>query len=182
MYIQACLLWGKQSSCVGSKLRLFIHLPKKNKNVAPLQPTGQRGKYFIIMIITWWIACLYIEILHNRYLIYDKIRTDDNTEIIWHTFLCNLLRDVNIVIINRVWSSNYSNKSIGHAFGTRHTFIGLSKLSSLDFNFCIRSEGTERKTVCTLQWRHNGSDNVSNHRRLDCSLKRWLRRSSKKTS
>ena len=34
----------------------------------------------------------------------------------------------------------------------------------------------------TLQWRHNGHDGVSNHRRLDCLLNRLFRRSSKKTS
>ena len=34
----------------------------------------------------------------------------------------------------------------------------------------------------TLQWRHNESDGVSNHRRLDCLLNRLFRRRSKKTS
>ena len=34
----------------------------------------------------------------------------------------------------------------------------------------------------TLQWRHNGSDKVSNHRRLGCLLYRLFRRRSKKTS
>ena len=34
----------------------------------------------------------------------------------------------------------------------------------------------------TLQWRHNEHDNVSNHRRLDCSLNRLFRRRSKKKS
>ena len=34
----------------------------------------------------------------------------------------------------------------------------------------------------TLQWRHNESDGVSNHRRLDCLLHRLFRRRSKKTS
>ena len=33
-----------------------------------------------------------------------------------------------------------------------------------------------------LQWRHNERDGVSNHRRLDCLLKRLFRRRSKKTS
>ena len=32
----------------------------------------------------------------------------------------------------------------------------------------------------SLQWRHNQRDGVSNHRRLDCSLNRLLRRRSKK--
>ena len=33
-----------------------------------------------------------------------------------------------------------------------------------------------------LQWRHNQSDGVSNHQRLDCLLNRSFRRRSKKTS
>ena len=34
----------------------------------------------------------------------------------------------------------------------------------------------------TLQWRHNGPDYVSNHRRCDCLLNRLVRRRAKKTS
>ena len=34
----------------------------------------------------------------------------------------------------------------------------------------------------SLQWRHNGRDGVSNHRRLDCLLNFFFRRRSKKTS
>ena len=34
----------------------------------------------------------------------------------------------------------------------------------------------------TLQWRHNGHDNVSNHQPRDCLLNRLFRRISKKTS
>ena len=33
-----------------------------------------------------------------------------------------------------------------------------------------------------LQWRHNGSDGVSNRQRYDCFLNRLFRRRSKKTS
>ena len=35
---------------------------------------------------------------------------------------------------------------------------------------------------CTLQWRHNGRDVISNHRRLDCVLNGLFRRKSKRTS
>ena len=35
---------------------------------------------------------------------------------------------------------------------------------------------------CTLQWRHNELDCVSNHRHLDCLLNHLFRRRSKKTS
>ena len=41
---------------------------------------------------------------------------------------------------------------------------------------------TARHTVCSLQWRHNGRDSVSNHRRLHCLLNRLFRRRSKKAS
>ena len=34
----------------------------------------------------------------------------------------------------------------------------------------------------SLQWRHNGCDDVSNCRRLECLFNRWFRRRSKKTS
>ena len=36
--------------------------------------------------------------------------------------------------------------------------------------------------LTALQWRHNGRDNVSNHRRRHCLLNCWLRHRSKKTS
>ena len=39
-----------------------------------------------------------------------------------------------------------------------------------------------RRTVDTLQWRHNGRDSVSNHQPHDCLLNRLFRRRSKKTS
>ena len=35
---------------------------------------------------------------------------------------------------------------------------------------------------CSLQWRHNGRDSVSNHQPYDCLLNRLFRRRSKKTS
>ena len=36
--------------------------------------------------------------------------------------------------------------------------------------------------LCSLQWRHNGRDSVSNHQPHDCLLNRLFRRRSKKTS
>ena len=38
------------------------------------------------------------------------------------------------------------------------------------------------KSIKTLQWRHNGPDGVSNHRRYDCLVNCLVRRRSKKTS
>ena len=43
-------------------------------------------------------------------------------------------------------------------------------------NFAIRD------ILWSLQWRHNGCDGVSKHRRLDCVLNRLFRRRSKNTS
>ena len=40
----------------------------------------------------------------------------------------------------------------------------------------------ECKCDCTLLWRHNGRDRVSNHQPHDCLLNRLFRRKSKKTS
>ena len=44
------------------------------------------------------------------------------------------------------------------------------------------SQQTPHSSPVTLQWRHNGRDDVSNHQRHDCLLKRLFRRRSKKTS
>ena len=46
---------------------------------------------------------------------------------------------------------------------------------------CI-SYGTYSVYGTTLQWRHNGSDSVSNHQPHDCLLNHLFRRRSKKTS
>ena len=46
----------------------------------------------------------------------------------------------------------------------------------------ILAHATAGNLVCPLQWRHNGHDGVSNHRRLNCLLNRLYRRKSKKTS
>ena len=46
----------------------------------------------------------------------------------------------------------------------------------------IRRSKASFASVCTLQWRHNVRDDVSNHRRLDCLHNRVFRHRSKKTS
>ena len=46
----------------------------------------------------------------------------------------------------------------------------------------ILAHATAGNLVCPLQWRHNGHDGVSNHRRLDYLLNRLYRRRPKKTS
>ena len=42
--------------------------------------------------------------------------------------------------------------------------------------------GTHTYFDYTLQWRHNERDDISNHRRFDCFLKRLYRHNSKKSS
>ena len=49
----------------------------------------------------------------------------------------------------------------------------------------LEKRGTHHDLDCMdniLQWRHNGHDGISNHRRSDCSLNSLFRRRSKKTS
>ena len=57
--------------------------------------------------------------------------------------------------------------------------MSLSTVAEITFwrnNDCMLSGQS------SLQWRHNGRDGVSNHRRLDCPFHRLFRRRSKKTS
>ena len=57
------------------------------------------------------------------------------------------------------------------------------KIDKLDFR-CqhIPRQPSQTKHTCSLQWRHNGRDGVSNHQHHDCLLNRSFRRRSKKTS
>ena len=64
------------------------------------------------------------------------------------------------VVWNWFWSHKMKNRRV---IIKKHVYMLLS----------IRS---------ALQWRHNGRDGVSNHRRLDCLLSHWFRRRSKNTS
>ena len=56
--------------------------------------------------------------------------------------------------------------------------VSLLELRLLYLYASLRLEWTES----SLQWRHNGLDNVSNHQPRDCLLNRLFRRRSKKTS
>ena len=58
-----------------------------------------------------------------------------------------------------------------------YNFNNNMYIYNINFIMLIRTLGT-----VALQWRHNERDGVSNHRRLDCLLKRLFRRRSKKTS
>ena len=68
--------------------------------------------------------------------------------------------------------------------GTDHT--GLTVSLNLPLATLGHMKGTQtgssKKLRFKLQWRHNGRNGVSNHRRLDCLLNRVFRRKSKKTS
>ena len=62
-----------------------------------------------------------------------------------------------------------------------YRIINLSKLFGL--NFPVHRETSQVFHLDkTSQWRHSERDGVTNHRRLDCLLKRYFRRRSKKTS
>ena len=50
------------------------------------------------------------------------------------------------------------------------------------FTWEDNDRGPGIKPCLTLQWRHNGRDDVSNHQPHDCLLNRLFRRRSKKTS
>ena len=54
------------------------------------------------------------------------------------------------------------------------TILLETSLTADDFH-CVAS-------ICSLQWRHNDHDGVSNHQPHGCLLKRLFRRRSKKTS
>ena len=63
-----------------------------------------------------------------------------------------------------------ADKNDHHIIQTKHNWVK---------NVCI-IPGMYCK--CSLQWRHNGRDGVSNHQPHDCLLNRLFRRRSKKTS
>ena len=48
--------------------------------------------------------------------------------------------------------------------------------------FRLKRWDTDAIWMCTLQWRHNGRDRVSNHQPRNCLLNGLFRRRSKKTS
>ena len=53
---------------------------------------------------------------------------------------------------------------------------------SLPFWRHCNEQSDLQNTCCPLQWRHNGTDSVSNHQPHDCLPNRSFRRRSKKTS
>ena len=52
------------------------------------------------------------------------------------------------------------------------------------FWFCYKIflKALGKKAICTLPWRHNGRDSISNHQPYDCLLNRLFRRRWKETS
>ena len=65
-------------------------------------------------------------------------------------------------------------------------FLIYDRSNSSSFEHCAeylcRNSSHVQLWMWTLQWRHNGNDNVSNHQPHDCLLSRLFRRISKKTS
>ena len=65
---------------------------------------------------------------------------------------------------------------------TRRILIDRPIQLQFSRNSWWRENGGYWGLVCPLPWRHDGRNGVSNHRFLDCLLKRLFRRSLKKTS
>ena len=62
------------------------------------------------------------------------------------------------------------------------TFHHNNEHRTIDLGACVLLMRAGIMPGLSLQWRHNGHENVSNYRRLDCLLSRLFRRKSKKTS
>ena len=66
---------------------------------------------------------------------------------------------------------------------TSHRWIPLTKTNDSELWYPFWSapgQPVEQKSSDALQWRHNGSDSVSNHQLHDCFLNRRFRHRSKK--
>ena len=70
------------------------------------------------------------------------------------------------------WKKRWSEQSGGRRFET----------PSLPFWRHCNEQSDLQNACCPLQWRHNGTDSVSNHQPHDCLPNRFFRRRSKKTS
>ena len=65
----------------------------------------------------------------------------------------------------------------------RITYLVICKITkTMPIHHGCDSREYTRILIETLQWRYNGHDCASNHRRLHCLLNCWFRRMSKKTS
>ena len=67
-----------------------------------------------------------------------------------------------------------------------HSFVSIFCVTSPIASYIKKQLDLLTKTLwhmsCSLLWRHNGHDSVSNHQPYDCLLNRLFRRRSKKTS
>ena len=100
-------------------------------------------------------------------------------------------------ILNELVCIPYNGEYISYVYITAYVYFSLFNFSYLitfknEFLFTINvmlrlpTEGNTQKThvslkLSTLQWRHNGCNNVSNHQPRGCLLNRLFRRKSKKT-
>ena len=97
-----------------------VHSPKKFSNTLTLQPVEQRGTS-----IFWYghnianTACIHFKFgtVNNWYMPNSKPKKLGKT--CSPNLLCNPLYNVDILIKNRFWSSNYTPYSIHNALGTR---------------------------------------------------------------
>ena len=76
--------------------------------------------------------------------------------------------------------SSVPKTSSRHVFKSSKT---LTQKTSMGIRLCVCFTHSQYlNELSLLQWRHNGRDDVSNHRCLDCLLNRLFSRRSKKTS
>ena len=60
-------------------------------------------------------------------------------------------------------------------------FYSLAQDCDIAIASAVDTRSVQSKRMTSLQWRHNGHDNASNHQPHDCLLNRLFRRRSKKT-
>ena len=145
-----------------------MHLKISSAKWRPFYPGGDElkrfhsGNTFVeIVVCVWLTACIVYFKLHRETKIknisnYTLIKNDCVRMTCWHfSWISSEIDSVTLDII--LWNGNSKLQLHG---GT--------------VNFCI--------TPFSLQWRHNGCDGVSNHRRLHCLIDYWFKRWTKKTS
>ena len=108
----------------------------------------------------------------------------------WHSLQCNSSQHGSRIYCHRRFSTmhsmvNKAGRPSGHYWDCCSGALYLSQNTEVwkpaDFIYRCVSRWPCRQNSTVLQWRHNGRDGVSNHRRLDCFLIRLFRRRSKKT-
>ena len=91
-----------------------------------------------------------------------------------HQKLMNVCWNKIIILLSCICNDEYTFR--GLFLEQTYNFYNYMYMYIVNYIILITTLGT-----MTLQWHHNERDGVSNHRRLDCLLKRLFGRRSKKT-